>query len=120
MIRLSIPVRQALGRLTLPVLAALSFGLILIGKADVVAEQYLRARLSDVLAPIYGIAAGPVEAARNEIADVTGLWSLRAENQRLTRELATSQAVVEIMGKLQGLLEAISESTGTPSMPTTR
>lgn len=45
---------------------------------------------------------------------------LRAENQRLTRELATSQAVVEIMGKLQGLLEAISESTGTPAMPTMR
>ena len=45
---------------------------------------------------------------------------LRAENQRLTRELARSQAVVEIMGKLQGLLEAISGSTGTPPMPTTR
>jgi len=28
---------------------------------------------------------------------------LRAENSRLTRELAKSQAVVEIMGKLQGL-----------------
>jgi len=38
---------------------------------------------------------------------------LRAENQRLTRELAKSAAVVEIMGKLQGLLESISESTGT-------
>lgn len=44
---------------------------------------------------------------------------LRAENERLTRELAKSQAVVEIMGKLQGLLESISESTGTtpPSPP---
>lgn len=40
---------------------------------------------------------------------------LRAENQRLTRELATSQAVVEIMGKLQGLLEQISESTPATS-----
>jgi len=40
---------------------------------------------------------------------------LRAENQRLTRELAKSLAVVEIMGKLQGLLETISESTGTPT-----
>lgn len=38
---------------------------------------------------------------------------LRRENDRLKRELATSQAVVEIMGKLQGLLEQISESTGT-------
>jgi transposase-like protein len=40
---------------------------------------------------------------------------LRAENQRLARELAKSQAVVEIMGKLQGLLETVSESTGTTS-----
>ena len=39
--------------------------------------------------------------------DDTG--KLRAENARLTRELAKSQAVVEIMGKLQGLLETISE-----------
>jgi transposase-like protein len=45
---------------------------------------------------------------------------LRVENQRLTRELAKSQAVVSIMGKLQGLLEAISESTDTPTPPTPR
>ncbi len=45
---------------------------------------------------------------------------LRAENARLTRELAKSQAVVEIMGKLQGLLESISESTDTPTSPTQR
>jgi transposase len=45
---------------------------------------------------------------------------LRAENERLTRELAQAQAVVEIMGKLQGLLETISESTGTPTLSTPR
>ncbi len=45
---------------------------------------------------------------------------LRTENMRLTKELAKSQAVVEIMGKLQGLLESISESTDTPPPPTTR
>jgi transposase len=45
---------------------------------------------------------------------------LRAENRRLARELAKSQAVVEIMGKLQGLLETVSESTGTMSSSTTR
>ena len=44
---------------------------------------------------------------------------LRAENLRLARELAKSQAVVEIMGKLQGLLEISSESTGT-AMSSTR
>ena len=45
---------------------------------------------------------------------------LRAENARLTRELAKSQAVVDIMGKLQGLLEAISEGTDTSAPPTKR
>ncbi len=45
---------------------------------------------------------------------------LRVENARLARELAKSKAVVEIMGKLQGLLEAISESTDTPPPSTTR
>jgi transposase len=45
---------------------------------------------------------------------------LRAENERLTRELAKSAAVVEIMGKLQGLLEITSESTGTATPSTTR
>ena len=45
---------------------------------------------------------------------------LRAENQRLTRELAKSAAVVEIMGKLQGLLETLSESTDTTTSSTRR
>ena len=53
-----------------------------------------------------------------------GSWQetdrLRTENARLTRELAKSQAVVEIMGKLQGLLEAISGSTDTSAPPTKR
>jgi len=85
-LRLSIPVRQALSRLTLPVLAALSFGLILIGKADVVVEQYLRARLSDVVAPVFGAVAGSIEAMRSDLGDVAGLWSLRTENQQLREE----------------------------------
>lgn len=56
--------------------------------------------------------------ARGPAGDDPG--RLRAENRRLTRELARSQAVVEIMGELQGLLEAISESPGTPPPSVTR
>ena len=43
---------------------------------------------------------------------------LRAENARLARELAKSQAVVEIMGKLHGLLETLSDCPDTA--PATR
>lgn len=45
---------------------------------------------------------------------------LRAENVRLTRELAKSQAVVSILEKLQVLLDGISESTDTPPSSRTR
>lgn len=63
-------------------------------------------------------AASPRRAHRASRSGTVGrddAGRLRAENQRLTRELAKSAAVVEIMGKLQGLLETISESTGTPT-----
>jgi transposase-like protein len=64
---------------------------------------------------VNGTAGNPAAAGDSAEAD-----RLRVENQRLTRELAKSQAVVEIMGKLQGLLEAISESTDTPTPPARR
>ncbi len=86
MFRLSIPVRQALARLILPVLALLSFALILIGKADVVAEQYVRSKLGDVLAPLYGAVSEPIARVRQEISDATGLWSMRQQNQALRSE----------------------------------
>lgn len=65
--------------------------------------------------PRPGVRTGP----GMPLAAGTTLAGLLAENQRLTRELARSQAVVEIMGRLQGLLEAITESTDTP-LPSAR
>ena len=49
-------------------------------------------------------------------------WNIRQARDRAAKlaALDKSQAVVEIMGKLQGLLESISESTDTPPPPTTR
>jgi transposase len=65
-------------------------------------------------------ASSPRRPHRATAGGVDDPGRLRAENQRLTRELAQSQAVVEIMGKLQGLLETISESTGTTPPSSTR
>jgi len=65
-------------------------------------------------------AAGLVPHRASPRSSISETDRLRAENARLTKELAKSQAVVEIMGKLQGLLETISESTDTPPPPTTR
>lgn len=92
MIRLSVPARQALARLTLPVLFVISFGVILLGKVDTVVVERARMSLGDALAPIYAALALPVRESRSALNDVVSFWALheenatvRAENQRLRR-----------------------------------
>jgi rod shape-determining protein MreC len=86
MIRLSIQARQALARLTLPVLIVASLALILLGRASPPVGERARTALSDALAPIYGIAAVPLAAVRGAAADVAQVFTLRTENERLRQE----------------------------------
>ena len=86
MIRLSIQARQALAKLTLPVLIAASFGLMLLGKADALLAEHARMALADTLAPIYAALAEPLGDLRDSIASATDLWDVRAENTRLRDE----------------------------------
>ncbi|HUB44768.1 MAG TPA: rod shape-determining protein MreC [Acetobacteraceae bacterium] len=83
MIHLSIPARQALAKLTLPVLIAASFGLMLLGKADALLADQARVAFADALAPIYAAFAAPLGAVRAGIADMTDLWDLRADDAAL-------------------------------------
>lgn len=76
-------------------------------------REWTRAR--DALARGASAPRRPHRAASGSAGGKDDPGRLRAENQRLARELAKSRAVVEIMGKLQGLLEHISESTDTPA-----
>ena len=86
MIRLSIPVRQALARLTLPVLIAGAFGVMLLGKADALLAERARMALADALAPIYAVVAEPINTAHRFMDHMTGLMNLQAENVRLQEE----------------------------------
>lgn len=86
MIRLSIPLRQALARLSLPIMIAVAFGVMLLGKADTLLVERLRSTLSDTLAPIYGAISQPVNAAEEAIAEIRSLATLRSENARLREE----------------------------------
>ena len=65
MIRLSIQARQALAKLTLPVLIAAAFGLMLLGKADTLLAERARMALADALAPIYAALAEPLGRVRD-------------------------------------------------------
>ncbi len=92
MIHLSIPVRQGLAKLTLPVLILASFGLMLAGKADAPLAERARMALADALAPIFGVIAEPVARVRETLDNAHRLLTtyadnavLREENDRLRR-----------------------------------
>ncbi len=79
-IRLSIPVRQALAKLTLPVLIAAAFGLMLLGKADALLAERARMALADALAPIFGILAEPLASARAAVDNGRHLLTIYEDN----------------------------------------
>lgn len=86
MIRLSIPLRQALARLSLPVLIAVAFGTMLLGKADALLVERARMALADALAPIWTAVQEPVTAMRRAVGEAEALVKLREENARLVEE----------------------------------
>ncbi len=120
MIRLSIQMRQALAKLTLPVLMAVAFALVLVGKADTLLAMRLRVALDDALAPMYGAMAGPLVQLRNSIGWVRDLADVQAENMRLRQDnerLLHWQRVAEALALRDRELEA--ELHWMPSRPAT-
>src|SRR5438309_11962125 len=85
-IRLSVPVRQALAKLTLPVLIAAAFGVMLLGKADALLAERARMALADTLAPLFAVIAPPLARVRDGLEDLEQLWRMRSENRRLREE----------------------------------
>jgi rod shape-determining protein MreC len=87
-IRLSVPFRQAMSRLTLPVMLMFSLGLVLIGRADQNFAGHLRAGLDDFLAPAYLLVSGPIQAAEHGTGAIGHLFDLDSENAELRTENA--------------------------------
>jgi rod shape-determining protein MreC len=85
-LRLSIQARQAIARLTLPVLIVLSLAIMLLGRAAPYVPERARTTLSDALAPIYAMLAVPLATAWDAAAYVGDVFSLRSENMRLRAE----------------------------------
>jgi len=108
-IRLSIPLRQALSRLTLPVLIAAAFGLMVLGKADTLLAERMRMALADTMAPLFALIAEPVMSTHRALADVEGLMTLRSENQQLrldNEQLRRWQAVALALDAENATLKA--------------
>ena len=86
MLRLSIQARQALARLTLPVLIVAALALMLLGRATPLVPEAARITLSDALAPIYSLVDAPLRAVRGAARAVRETVGLRSEVERLRLE----------------------------------
>ena len=73
-------------RLVHVVLIALSFSLMFIGKADLVAMRDLRMSSNDFLAPVIDFASAPIRGVETMAEGIRTVASLRAENVRLQAE----------------------------------
>lgn len=125
MLRLSIPLRQALARLTLPVLVAVAFGTMLLGKADNVLVERARMAVADALAPLYGVLAEPIGAARSVAEETRHLLAMRQENARLREENARLRRWQEAALVLEAENALLRRQTGfipaaTPNFVTAR
>ncbi|MGE4481111.1 rod shape-determining protein MreC [Acidocella sp.] len=110
MIRLSIPFRQALSRLTLPVMLMFSLGCVLIGRADQHFSNRLRAVLDDILAPAYMLVAGPIRAAEHGTGAIGHLFELSEENAQLRAQNAELLQWQEVAMALQAQNDALKAS----------
>jgi len=87
-IRLSIPMREAIEKLSLPLLMAAAFGLMLAARIDGSLADRARMAFADALTPIYAAFTEPTEQVRGAVTELQQLWDLRAENDRLRAENA--------------------------------
>ncbi len=120
MIRLSIQARQALAKLTFPVLFVLSFGFVLLGKVDAMLAERARISLADLLAPAYAVMAVPAANIHAGIDRVAGLWNTDAELQRLRNEnerLRQWQSVALALESENQRLKASLSWVPTPPSP---
>ena len=86
MFRLSIQLRQALGKLTLPLLIGLACAITLLGQADRRLAEQARVAVSDAVAPFYALLAEPIEDMRGIGREARSLVGVAAENERLREE----------------------------------
>jgi rod shape-determining protein MreC len=84
--RVAAPIRSLAQRFAYLGLVVAAFGLMMLGKADVVVVERFRAQITDAVAPFLDAASRPIATVNNLIAEGRALINLRAENAQLRRE----------------------------------
>ncbi|MEO1057709.1 MAG: hypothetical protein AAFY28_12410 [Actinomycetota bacterium] len=64
------------------------------------------------------VSEGRASAGGRQVPTKAEIDKLRAENERLKRKLARAETIIEVQGKVQALLEELSESADTDDTST--
>lgn len=118
MVRLSIPLRQALSRMTLPVMLVFSLGCVLIGRADQRIANGLHMWLSDLLAPAYMLVSGPIQAVEHGTGAIGHLFELSEENDQLREQNKELLQWQEVALALQAQNDHLKAALNYVPMPT--
>ena len=80
------PEKGMAGRVGYLGLVLAAFALMLLGKADIVVVERVRATVSDAIAPVLGVLSRPAAALDRVVNDLSALSAVRDENARLREE----------------------------------
>ena len=113
------PVRALLHRFAFILLIASAFGLMLLGKADILLVERARTAVTDAVAPLLDLASRPVDSVNGMMASLREMADLRAENLRLRREnerLRSWQAVAQRLEAENTALRRLTHAVPDPGL----
>ena len=104
--RIAAPIKNLAQRFAYMGLVLAAFALMLLGKADTVLVERVRAHVTDAVAPILDVLSRPVATANEAVERVRELVDLRAENQRLRQEKARLLLITDLNSHIPVLIES--------------
>lgn len=112
------PVRSLWSRFAFGLLLAAAFGLMLLGKADVILVEKLRTTVSDALGPVLEVASRPAASISDAAESLRELRDIRAENSRLRIENARLERWQHVARRLEAENRALRAVTNYIPPPT--
>lgn len=118
--KIATPIKAWAQRFAVLLLIGCSFGLMLLGKADVVMVERARTTVSDAIAPVLDAASKPVSTVAELLREGKELAALRAENAALRKENARLEHWRTVAHRLEAENEALAKLLNMGPKPDTR
>ncbi|WP_339862894.1 rod shape-determining protein MreC [Thalassospira alkalitolerans] len=117
--RIFSPLRTALHRFAFILLIVSAFGLMLLGKADTILIERIRAASADLVSPIMNVVSRPAASINELTEQATNIFNLYEQNERLrreNRELLAWQQVARNLVHENARLRDLADYTSPPPL----